>query len=326
MSHVLGIDIAKAEMEVALSADNRHFTPATFANDETGHHALCGWLRRQGVSTLHVCLEATGRYGEAVACMLQAQGYRVSVVNPARIHAYGQSKLRRHKNDRLDARLIADFCFTQQPPAWQPPSEIRRTLQELTRELAALKQERQRRRNKLQSGLSSHATRQSIERQLDFLEQEIAQLERDIAQLIDSCTHLQADVALLTSIPGIGLTTAACFLAEVDVAHFRHAAQVAAYAGLVPREFTSGTSVHKPARLSKIGNPHLRQAFYMPALSAQRFNPIIQALVTRLAARSKPKMVIVAAVMRKLIHLAFGVLKTRKPFDPLHLQNIPVGG
>jgi transposase len=122
----------------------------------------------------------------------------------------------------------------------------------------------------------------------------------------------------LTSISGIGLLTAAKFLAEVpDVSRFAHAAQLDAYAGLVPRIQQSGQSL-RHSGLNKTGNPWLRTLFYMPALAAHRCNPLIQALVDRLTRKGKAKMTIVVAVMRKLLHLADGVLKTGKPFDPHH--------
>ena len=326
MNFILGIDIAKCKFDVALRQGRQVLQTAEFANEATGYKALSKWLEKHGASCVHACLEATGRYGEDLAHALYDLGHTVSIVNPARIHAYGKSKLRRNKNDQLDAKLIADFCFTQLPDGWEPPSDQRRILQELTRELDALKQDRIRKRNKLGSGLSSPQTKRSLERQLDFLEQEIAQVEQEIADFVASHPALVEDVQLLLSIPGIGFLTAARFLAEVDVSRFRQASQVAAYAGLVPREFSSGSSVHKRARLSKLGNRHLRNAFYMPALSAQRFNPLVLALAQRLAERGKSKMTIVGAIMRKLIHLAFGVLKTRTPFDPHHLPIIPVRG
>ena len=326
MKQILGIDISKAKVDVALSADNKQFAQAEFANDAKGHKALQKWLKGHHVQELHVCLEATGRYGDEVAHYLHAQGYAVSLVNPSRIHAYGQSKLRRNKNDRLDARLIADFCATQEPELWTPPSVAQRELQELSREISTLKNDRQRKRNKLKSGLSSLKTRRSVERHIRFIDQEIAKLEQDIEQLIDKEPALKEDIELLTSIPAIGITTAVRFVAEVDVSRFQQAAQVAAYAGLIPREHSSGTSVHKKARLSNVGNRHLRTAFYMPSLAAHRSNPIIRALVDRLTERGKSKMTIIGAVMRKLLHLAFGVLKTRKPFDANHLHIIPVGG
>lgn len=326
MKQVLGMDISKVKIDVSLSADNKQFVSAEFANDAKGHRALVKWLKRQKVKTLHVCLEATGRYGDEVARFLHEKGYDVSMVNPSRIHGYGQSKLRRNKNDRLDARLIADFCYTQQPELWTPPSAAQRELQELSREITTLKGDRQRKRNKLKSGLSSFKTRRSIERHIRFIDAEITRLEQEIEQLIDQEPELKQNVELLTSIPAISTITAVRFLAEVDVTRFQQASQVAAYAGLVPREYTSGSSVHKKARLSKLGNAHLRTAFYMPALAAHRYNPIIRSLVDRLTERGKSKMVIIGAVMRKLLHLAFGVLKTRTPFDPNYLQNIPVGG
>ena len=198
--------------------------------------------------------------------------------------------------------------------------------QELSREITTLKEDRQRKRNKLKSGIASKKISSSLERQIHFIDQEIAKLEDEIGQLIEDDSELKEDVELLISIPAISTTTAVKFLAEVDVARFQQASQVAAYAGLVPREHTSGTSVYKKPRLSKIGNRHLRTAFYMPALSAHRYNPLVRALVDRLAERGKSKMTIIGAVMRKLLHLAFGVLKTRKPFDQNHLQNIPIGG
>ncbi|MBK8797600.1 MAG: IS110 family transposase [Anaerolineales bacterium] len=118
--------------------------------------------------------------------------------------------------------------------------------------------------------------------------------------------------------------TACRFLAEVDVARFRQASHLAAYG---PGSLSAPpASVRKKPRLSKVGNRHLRTLFFMPALSAHRFNPIIADLHARLTERGKPKMAVVGAVMRKLLHLAYGVLKTRKPFDPQHLHSIPVGG
>jgi transposase len=320
-----GIDIAKKSFDGALTSDNKQYQIEHFNNTAKGHRRLVKWLREQGVAEAHVCMEATGRYGDALARFLHEEGYRVSMVNPMQIHAYGKSQLRRNKNDRLDAQLIADFCFTQEPPTWTPPTRCQQEIQELTRHITTLKQDRQRKRNQLKAGLSSEALRHSIEKNIGFIDQEIEQLEAELQELIDQESHYQEDLALLLSIPAIGWTTATRFLAEVDVSQFAQASHLAAYAGLAPSEHSSGSSVHKKARLSKVGNRHLRSAFYMPALAAHRYNPIISDLVERLTAKGKSKMTIVGAVMRKLLHLAYGVLKTRKPFDPLHVPPVPVG-
>ena len=150
---------------------------------------------------------------------------------------------------------------------------------------------------------------------------QIKALEAQIEELIDNHPDLKRQRELLVSIKGISDTTAAKFLAEVpDIRQFDTAAQLAAYAGVTPRQKRSGTSVRGKGHLSKMGNSRLRTAFYMPAISAMKWNPIIIPLVQRLQKRGKLPKVIIGAVMRKLIHLAFGVLKSGKPFDPNYLQ------
>ncbi len=128
---------------------------------------------------------------------------------------------------------------------------------------------------------------------------------------------LKAQSELLDSIPGIAETTAALLLAEItDIKQYRSARQVAAYAGLVPRERQSGSSVRGRTRLSKIGNARLRRALYFPAITALRCSPFFQRWAEGLQQRGKSKMSVIGAAMRKLVHLAYGVLKTGKPFDP----------
>lgn len=324
--HVLGIDIGKATFDVALTQDNRRYEPAQFTNDTEGMAQLVEWLNAHQAQDLHVCMEATGRYGEHLALRLYEDGYQVSVVNPMQIHAYGKSKLRRNKNDRLDAQLIADFCWTQHPSLWIPCSEVRREAQEISRHIDTLMTDLQRKKNQLSSGITSPRLKASMEKTIHFLDEEIRLLEQELLDLFTQDAQSREDLELLVSIPGIGQRTACRFLAEVDVSLFAQAPQLAAYAGLTPTEHSSGTSVRKKSRLSKAGNRRLRTLFFMPALSAHRFNPIIASFRARLLAGGKAKMCVVGAVMRKLLHLAYGVLKTRKPFDPNHVQSIPVGG
>jgi transposase len=146
---------------------------------------------------------------------------------------------------------------------------------------------------------------------------QIKHTELLIRKHINNHPGLKVQSALLDSIPGIAQTTAAAILAEiVDITQYKSARQVAAYAGLVPRERTSGSSVRGRTRLSKIGNARLRKALYFPAITALRCSAFFQAWAKGLQERGKCKMSIIGAVMRKLIHLAYGVLKTGKPFDP----------
>lgn len=319
MQAVLGIDVSKAKVDVALFLSETKRMTATFENSKKGCKHLQQWLTRQTNQPLHACLEATGRYGEALAEYLFACGHRVSMVNPSRIHAYGRSKLRRSKTDKSDALLIADFCLTQHPPLWSPLTEHQQELQELSRQLDDLKTSHQRVSNRLGSGIRSKTVQRLLQEQLDLLGGQIRQLQKEIEQHIADDEQTQHSFELLLSIPGIGPCTAAKFLAEVpDIRLFESADQLAAYAGLVPRHHFSGSSVHGRSTLAKTGNACLRTAFYMPALSAERFNPIIANLAQRLrsAALPKSRMTIVAAIMHKLLVLAYGVLKSGRPFDP----------
>jgi transposase len=312
----LGIDVAKAKFDAALLCQGK-LLQRTFSMDLTGYAALDRWIGEQGVGPVHACLEATGEYGAALALALYEAGYLVSIVNPARIAAYAKSRLARTKTDKTDAALIARFCAREQPSIWTPPSAEVQELQALVRRVEMLQEMVQQEENRRQSGGSSSAVRASIEATLTFLSEELAKTQRLVQQHVERSAELCIQQQLLCSIPGVGVWTAARVLAEVEeIRGAVSARQLAAYAGLTPREGTSGSSVHRRPRLAKTGNSRLRRALYWPAIVAMRHNPAIYALAERLRARGKRPMVIVGAAMRKLLHLIYGVLKSGKPFDP----------
>ena len=272
---VLGIDIAKLKFNVCLSNLHGKGKHKVFPNDAAGFEQLRQWRTKQGIEHLHACLEATGTYGEALALWLHEAGHTVSVINPAAIEAFAQSRLSRTKTDRVDAEVIARFCRARSAPAWAPlPPEVRE-LQALVRRLDALIEMRVREENRLSSGIVVAAVRQSVAEHLSYLKQEIKRTEGLIRQHINDHPRLKQQSQLLDSIPGIAATTAALLLSEItDVKQYSSARQVAAHAGLVPRERKSGSSVRGRTRLSKIGNARLRQALYFPAITALRCSPI----------------------------------------------------
>lgn len=314
MNAYLGIDIAKAKFDVALRLPDGTVRRKMCPNTPAGHAELLAWVRRHHPARVHACLEATGTYGDAVATALAAAGLDVSVVNPAAIEAFSRSRLARTKTDPTDAHLIADYCATQAPPLWQPaPPEIRE-LQALVRRLDALEGMRQQERNRL-AAEPHPAVHASIQHVSDLLDDEMRDLKARIHDHFDQHPGLRQQRDLLTSIPGIGEATAAVLLGELGpVMRFADAAACAAFVGIVPREGRSGSSVRRKPTLCKVGPAQVRKALFFPALTALRHNPIAIALRDRLRARGKHKMVIVGAVMRKLIHLAYGVLKTGQPF------------
>jgi len=134
----LGIDIAKLKFNVCLINSDGKLKHKVFANTEAGFQQLKAWLAKQKAARVQACLEATGTYGEALALFLHQAGHTVSVINPAAIKAFAGAQLSRTKTDKVDAELIARFCFTQHPPVWTPSAPEIRALQALVRRLEAL--------------------------------------------------------------------------------------------------------------------------------------------------------------------------------------------
>jgi len=317
MEIILGIDISKKSFDVALYSGKELLSSGEFINNAGGYKKLSNWLDNQSVASVWACLEATGRYGNALAFYLSNTGHQVSLVNPLRIKKYAESKLQRNKTDQLDAKVIADFCRTQEPSLWQPASAEEEALQELSRRLSALQKERTAEKNRLKSGYKNPKVKESIKRTLLFLNEEIKALEKEIQSHIDQNPDLKKKAKLLTSIPGIGLKTASLILAELPaIERFQNVGQVVAYAGLSPQRHSSGSSVRKKDRLSKMGNRKLKTALFFPAFTVIKHNPVVIALAIRLQKKNKEKMVIVGAAMKKLLQIAYGVLKSETPFDP----------
>ncbi len=317
-SQYLGIDIAKAKVDVVFLKEDRPH-PKTFKNNRTGFDALAKWLKEQKVSDdLHICMEATGPYWEAIATYLHDAGYRVSVMNPACIKAFSKSELRRTKTDRVDALVIARYCRAASPALWTPMPAHIRELQALVRRLESLKAMHRQESNRLDMPeLHSERVAESIYMILSALDTQIRAVEREIKDHIDNHPELKEQKELLLSIPGIGEVTSALLLSEMgNVKAYRSARQLAAHAGLTPKDHESGSSVHGRARLAKIGNSRLRRALYMPAIVSKQRNPIIMAFCERLLAAGKPKMLVIAAAMRKLLHIVFGVLRSKTPYNP----------
>ena len=319
---ILGIDIAKATYQVTLLHAGKRYR-GEFANRVKEFGRLANWLKQHGVSQAHVCMEATGRYGDELAHYLHTAGHVVSVVNPMRIKSYARSRLTRNKTDKLDADLIADFCQTCQPPAWTPTPPEMRELQELLCQYDALQDTITQTKNRLHSGFKSSTVLKQLQAQLDLLLEQLDTLKQVIRDHIDHSSDLKRQRDLLDSIPAIGEITAAR-LVSYDLLRFQNSRAVSAYAGVTPMQGRSGTSVHRQSRLSKIGDADLRRALYLPAVVAMRWNPVVRELADRLEKRGKCKMSIIGAGMHKLLCLAYGVLKSSLPFDPNYSRKAQV--
>jgi transposase len=304
---ILGIDIAKRKFDAALLINGK-LKHKVFANSQEGFSEFAIWLKKYSVDHAHVCMEASSTYGEELATCLHDAGHTVSIVNPARIKGFAQSELLRLKNDKVDAGVIARFCDRMRPEPWKPlPPEVRR--------VDALLVMRTQELNRIDT---THETvLHSVKDHLSFLDEEVAALKKEISDLVKKNPNLKAKSDLLRSIPGIGEATIAAILSELALfENCDRVRKVVAYIGLAPREFTSGSSIKGRPRLSKVGSARMRKALYMPSLVSMQYNPVIIGFCQRLIKKAKNGKVIVCAVMRKLVHIIFGVLKSGRPFDP----------
>lgn len=313
---ILGIDVSKAKLHVALQVDGQHRPKRkVVTNNLAGYQQLSEWLERQGIERVHGCLEATNTYGQGVATYLYEQGHQVSIINPLCVSGFAQSELQRSKTDGADAALIAQFGWQKRPAPWTPPPAELEQLQALSRRLEDLQQMITQERNRLDT--VHEALREEIKSHLRFLHQQVDALKKSIQEHLQRHPALAAEVKRLETIVGIGALSAACIRAEIgSLERFRSARQLAAFSGLTPQEHQSGTSVCGKVRLSKLGNAHLRHHLYFPALVAIRRSTAIAHWRSELLARGKTKMQVVGAVMHKLLRICFAVLKSGQSFDP----------
>lgn len=312
MKKCIGIDVAKKTF-VAAIRNNDITKVKSFSNNDKGFIQFLAWSRKFPAELYHFCMEATGKYGDKLALFLHKNNCIISMINPAKIKYFMKSQLSRNKTDPVDAKLILQYCELFNPGAWQPePLEIQE-LQALVKRLDTLINMELQEQNRLEN--VDKIIEESITTNIKHLKDEIKNIEKKIKNHIDKYPHFKEKSELLNSIPGVGDKTINKILAFLgNVEKFDKAKQVAAFVGLTPQQSQSGTSLNY-SHLSKTGNADLRKMLFMPALVAIQHNPVMKAFYEKLIGKGKPKKVAICAVMRKLVHVIYGVLKSNKPFD-----------
>lgn len=317
----LGIDVSKAKLDCTLLVEAQKGKRKTkvVSNTAAGVEALVSWCAKHGaeVDQLHAIMEATGPYCEQSATALHDAGVLVSIVNPAQARDFARALAVHSKTDAIDSLVLARFGDAMHPVPWEPPALSIRQLRALLARRDALSQDlrrEQNRREQAEFGQSPELIERSIADSIVFLKGELKRLEKAINDHIDRHPDLRDDHKLLQSIPGVGPQVGNMLLALMHGGRFKRAEQLAAYLGVIPVERQSGTSLHRRPRLSKAGNAQTRAKLYMAAIVAKQHNPQAAMLYERMVASGKAKMSALGAVMRKLVHLCFGVLKTRQPY------------
>ncbi len=317
--HPCGIEVSQHTLLVALRAGDRDEPPREIPNTPEGHQAVLRFLARVA-GPVRVALESTGLYGLDLALTLHQARVEVMVANPRAVRHFAQAMMQRSKTDQLDAVVLREFAARMPFVAWRPPSPVALKLVAVARRLEALTDMLTAEKNRLHAARLSQAVppiiRHDLQRSIQTQERAIERLTRAVEQFILDDPALRRRYELLLSIPGVGATSAVHLLAELTLLpDGMDVRQWVAYAGLDPREYTSGTSVHKKVRISKAGNKHLRRALYMPALVAVQHQPHLRAYYEHLQARGKTKLQALVATMRKLLHAIFGMFKYDQLFE-----------
>ena len=313
----IGIDVSKDKLDVCLFKANDKAVFKIVSNDTKGFKQMLAWIKHAAPALeLHYSLEATGTYSNAVAEFLVENELKVSVVNPALTSSAATTYKLGNKTDHTMCLVIAKYCRDEKPAIWKRATPEIRRLSALVHRREALKVTLVQEENRLKAPGNEKEITVSIKKSIAFLTKEINDLDKKIEEHIQTTPSLKADAELLQSIPGIGALTASAILADMpNVEDFKEASSYAAFAGLAPFEVSSGSSVRRQTHISRQGSKRMRSQLYWPAISAITHNPLVKPLYDRICAKGRAKMIGFCAAMRKLLLIAYGVLKNRHKFD-----------
>jgi transposase len=321
-----GIDVGAEELILTIRKNGTAFKAQKFTNTLADRARLVKKLAKMDGIT--VCLEATGVYHFDLSIALHDAGVKLMVVNPKASHNFAKVLMKNSKTDAVDADTLAQFAERMDFVAWTRPSDEKIALRCYARRISALTDQKAAAKNQLHALAASQETPKSVLRDVKLgiaqIEKRIARLAQDARLLVGKHPDLERAFTLLISVKGIAQTSAIALMGELLLLPpgLSHREWVK-FAGLDPRAFDSGKSVHKKARLSKAGNRHIRSALYMPALSAKRHDPHVKAYFQHLVDNGKLPLQAVCAVMRKLLHAIHGMLKHDKPFDNARFYALP---
>jgi transposase len=316
----VGIDVSAKLFTVVMDHQGDRTEAFDLPNDAVGHKKLIRMATRNGFHA-KVVLEATGVYSLDLALALhRAKRVDVMVANPRAISQFAGAYMRRSKTDSLDANMIVEFAIRMDFEPWVPPMPHTFDLRAVSRRIEGMVKMATQEKNRLHAATSfdemSEIVRNDIEVNLRHLERRIGRLRKQARELIAQHPDLERAFLHITSVKGIAQSAGIQILAELAILpENMDVRQWVAHAGLDPRVFQSGTSINKPARISRQGNAHIRRALFLPAIVAAQHDPHVKAFYQKLLGRGKSKMQANVAVMRKLLHAIHGMLKHDRDFD-----------
>jgi transposase len=314
-----GIDVSGDTIDVCMQQSSGEFIWEKLSNNKEGFKklfSLCG-------KSYKYVMEATGVYHLPLCFYLEEKKCYYSVVNALQIKRYIQMHLERNKTDKKDAKHICQYGIDRSPECYQMPDglyfeckSLNNAIETITNEITSFK-------NKLYSiqklSKLNKVIIKSYKDAIQFFQLELKKVEKELYQKLE---QWQPElVKQVSSVIGIGKRATAILI--VNTQGFKYTGtyqQLISYAGLSPKEYSSGSSIRGKVRICKQGGDHLRHTLYMGALNAKATNPQCKALFDRLVAKGKNKKLAVIAVCNKLLKQVFGVVKSGQLYDRNYLQ------
>lgn len=324
----VGIDVSARDLTVSVASK----TTQSFENNAKGHRAISRLVLRCAKGDVQICVEATGSYSLDLCFHLQSCGLRVMVANPRAVSNFAKAMMSRSKTDPMDAEVLREFAERMPFVEWVPPAQAALELRAASRRLDSLSNMLTREKNRLHAARATKTTisivSDDLKSSIKHFEGRMERLIKKIESFIKTEPLLHARYRRLQTVRGIAARSAIRLLGELaTMPADMSPKQCVAHAGLDPRQHQSGSSIDRPARISKRGNRYLRSALYMPAVVASQHDPIITAFYERLLEKGKKPLQALVAIMRKLLHGIIGMLKTGTDFDAQRLfPNIRVQG
>ena len=317
-----GIDVSKKKLDVMLLIQEK-FHYKVFENSNEGVIFLQEWIKSklEKDAIVHFCMEATNVYHELAAfALLENKNFKVSVVNPRKVKAFAKSMVNT-KTDKTDAKVLAEFCKQQKPRPFTPQTKERRELRDLSRLMDNLVELRIMQKLRLQT-FKTEAAARMVKNTIKSIDNTIAETEKEIKYYYDNYPDLQKEYELLNSIPSIGKRVSNVLISEIfkDEYGMYNSKRLTSFFGLEVREMESGSSVWRKPRITKFGNPRVRNMLYMAALVSIRYNLKMSEFYQHLVNRGKPKKLALVAVMRKLLVVACAILNSQKPYQENHVS------
>jgi transposase len=330
--HFFGVDISKDTLDLALLEEETYgsFKDEKIENSLNGFDKIIEWFEKDGMKSEDClfCMEHTGTYGLLFFAWLSQMGIDYCVEPGIQIKR--SQGMTRGKNDKVDARRIADYAYTNRAKlkTFSMPS----TLIIQVKQLLTYREQTIRIRTSLKNSLKSHLQYQKvsglkkiteqINNQIEQQDNLVDDIEKQIKEIIKSDPQMKKNFEMAISVKGIGLVISAFMLVTTNnFTSFENGRKYACYAGIAPFENTSGTSIRGKTKISHLGNKTIKTLLSNGANSAASWDPELRAYYKRKEAEGKDHKLIINSIRCKLVNRVFAAVKRQTPYVMIYKHN-----